>query len=455
MQNQSDVVKKAKQYVKRYKIWCTVCALCLVLGYSTVVVLLDSGIATVWGALAAVWLMILIGSPILVNKCILSILSKNLDADTYLAAVYHGKFDTSAALWQLNGEYFCGHYQNVVSICKMKLNDPKIAKRFQYYYFVNLANVYFEIGDDENLRKVYEQYEAAFSKEKPSKQAKLRKRIPRMAFYGFYLKQDIEACLTWVNTPTPVVLNQYHRTLCKAKLALVRGNTEDANRYYEVLAKEVPQLNYGKLAATRLAAQGNQEYEDCSKLFELSDEPSEVTLYPANRRKIRRILGVCFIAILVGSLTVGLLKVFDSKKRYDREMEAYRESIRELVEQDYDDVEVLDTFVLKNGEDVIDTMFVCKTDKEIIVGCTYVYVDDPEQYYEKMTDISIASLSENRSPLWHRSFSSKTSFNQIESDFYTIESDLPANYLHLSTFEVNGQTVYYVVTEVISDVVVQ
>ena len=452
MQNNPDVIQKAKRYVKRYKIWCTIFGFCIILGYCSVV--LQGNIIATLVALVALLLIILIGSPIVFNKCILSILNKKLDADTYLATVYQGNFDTPAALWQLYGEYFCGHYQNVISICKLKLNDPKTSNRYKYHYLTYLANVYFDIEDNENLRSVCEQYEIALAKEKPSKQANYRTRFPRMTFYDLYLKQNIDACITWVNTPTPIMLNQYHRKLCKARLALMQGNAEEANEYYEVLAKEATQLNYGKLAANKLSAQENQALEDYSQAFKISDEPTEVILYPANRRKLRKIIGICLVAFILIYSAVGVLRVLDSEKKYEREMEAYRESIRVLVEQDYDGVAVIETFTLKNGEDIIDTMFICKTDKDIIVGCTYVYDDNPEQYYENMTDISIASLSEERSPLWYCSFPSKTSHNQIKSYFYTVETDIPADYVHLSTFEINGQKVYYVITEIVPGIVI-
>lgn len=445
MQNNPDVIQKAKRYVKRYKIWCTIFAFCIVLGYCLVV--LQGNIFATLAALVVFLLMILIGSPILFNKCILSILNKKLDADTYLATVYQGKFDTPAALWQLYGEYFCGHYQNVINICKLKLNDPKTANRYKYHYLTYLANVYFDIGDDENLRSVCEQYEIALVKEKTSKQANCRTRFPRMTFYDLYLKQNIGACIAWVNTPTPVILNQYHRKLCKARLALMQGNEEEANEYYEALAKEATHLNYGKLAIRQLAEQKNQEIDDSLQALNISDESTEVTLYPANRRKFKKILGICLIAFILIYSAVGVLRVLDSEKKYE-------ESIRVLVEQDHNGVQVLDTFTLKNGEDIIDTMFICKTDKDIIVGCTYVYDENPKQYYEKMTDISIASLSEDRSPLWYCSFPSKTSHNQIESYFYTVEADVPDNYLHLSTFEINGQKVYYVITEIVPGIVI-
>ena len=444
MQNDPDVVQKAKRYVKRYKIWCTIFSCCVVLGYCLVA--LQGNVFATLAALIVSFLIIRIGSLIVFNKCILSILNKKLDADTYLATVYQGKFDTPAALWQLYGEYFCGHYQNVISICKMKLDDPKTATRYKYHYLTYLANVYFDIGDDDNLRSVCEQYEIALAKEKTSKQANCRTRFPRMTFYDLYLKQNIDACITWVNTPTPIILNQYHRILCKARLALMKGDAEEANEYYEVLAKEVAHLNYGKLAIKQLAEQKNQEIDDSLQTLNVSVESADVTLYPANRRKFIKILGICLIAFVVIYTAIGILRVLDSEKKYE-------ESIRVLVEQDHNGVQVLDTFTLKNGEDIIDTMFICKTDKDIIVGCTYVCNENPEQYYEKMTDISIASLSEDRSPLWYCSFPSKTSHNQIESYFYTVEADVPHNYLHLSTFEINGQKVYYVITEIVPGIV--
>ena len=455
MQNNPDVIQKAKRYVRRYKIWCTVFGTCIVLGYCAVVV--SGNVVAMILALVGCLLAILIGSPIVFNKCILSILNKKMDADTYLATVYQGNFDTPAALWQLYGEYFCGHYQNVISICKMKLDDPKTAIRYKYHYLTYLANVYFDIGDDENLRNVCEQYEVGLAKENPRKQENFRKRFPRMTFYDLYLKQDIEACVASVNTPTPIKLTQYHRTLCKARLALMQGNAEEANEYYELLAKEAAHLNYGKLAIKQLAEQKNQEVDDSLQTLTISDETASVTLYPANRRKFRKALGICLIAFVVIYSAIGILRVINSDNTSNGKSDAYLaylENVRVLVEEDYDNVVMIEAFNLKNGEENIDAMFICKTDKDIIVGCLYTYDGDSQQYYEKMTDISIASLSEDRSPLWYCSFPSKTSHNQIESYFYTVEADVPAEYVHLSTFEISGQKVYYVITEIVPGIVI-
>jgi hypothetical protein len=317
--------------------------------------------------------------------------------------------------------------------------------------------VYFDIGDDENLRSVCEQYEIALVKEKTSKQANCLTRFPRMTFYNLYLKQNIDACITWVNTPTTIILNQYHRKLCKARLALMQENEEEANEYYEALAKEATHLNYGKLAIRHLAEQKNQEIDDSLQTLNISDESTEVTLYPANRRKLKKIRGIFLIAFIVIYAAIGILRVINSNKGSDSKLDpyhAYLENVRVLVEEDYDNVVMLEAFNLKNGEENIDALFICRTDEKIIVGCLYTYDGDSQQYYEKMTDISIVSLSEDRSHLWYCSFPSKTSHNQIESYFYTVEADVPADYVHLSSFEINGQKVYYVITEIVPGIVI-
>ena len=454
MQNNPDLIQKAKRNVRRYKIWCTIFALFIFVVYWFVV--FQGSIIAILAALPILLLTMLIVSPILFNKCILSILNKSLDADTYLATICQGNLDTHAALHQLYGEYFCGHYQNVVSICRLKLNDPKMAKRYKYHYLAYLANVYFDIGDDEKLQSVCEQYESELIREKPSKQASCRSRFQRMAFYDLYLKRNIDACLAWADTPTSSTLSQYQHKLCKARLALLQGNTADANEHYRVLAQEAAQLNYGKLAIKQLAEQKEEEIDASLQALTVSEETAEVALYPAKGRNVRKKIAICLVAFALVFSThfvIKVIKILGTDLGNDGKMEAYRESIRVLVEEDYDNVSVIETFTLRNGEEIIDTMFICKTDKDIIVGCTYVYTDDPKQYYEKMTDISIASLAEDRSPLWYCTFPSTTSYNQINSYFYTVEADVPADYVHLSTFEISGQKVYYVITEVVPGVV--
>ncbi len=445
MQNNVDTIKKAKQCVKKYKVGCIVLATCAVLGYAA---------TAFWGNGTAIFLILdisvaILGGTVLFRKYILSVLNKELDAETFLSAVYIGKFDTSAAIYQLLGEYFCGHYSNVVAICEKKLNDPKTAGRSQYQYLTYLANVYFDIGDDENLSKVFAQYQNALSTE--SKEEKIRRRLPRMALYELYLRKDTEACEAWLQTPVSAPITRYHRIFCQGRLALVQGNTEQARGCFETLVKEVPQLNYGKLSAQALAKMEETNVDGSIKLLAIEEQPTEVSLYPATRGKWKKTIIICTFALIVILVVAKYMQLSYSE---NKDVQAYRENIRVLMEEDYDGVTVIDTFTLKNDEEIVDTMFICKTDTEIIVGALYTYSGESEWYYEKMTDVSIASLHDDRSPLWSCSFPSVTTNNQIESCFYTVKADVPAEYYHMSTFKIDGQPVYYVVTEIVTGVVI-
>ena len=129
----------------------------------------------------------------------------------------------------------------------------------------------------------------------------------------------------------------------------MQGNEEEANEYYEVLAKEAAHLNYGKLATRQLAEQKKQEIDDSLQTLNVSDESTDVTLYPANRRKFRKILGICLIAFIVIYAAIGILRVINSNKGSDRKSDAYHaylENIRVFVE-DYDNVVMLEAFNLK------------------------------------------------------------------------------------------------------------
>lgn len=439
MQNNPEIVKRAKRYLRRYNIWYCVADVCLYfifflvyrfLWRNTIVLLLVS--------LALILIMRRLGT-IIFRKCFMSVLHEKLDADTFLEMLHQIKFISSSVFWQIYAEYYCGHYQNVVSICKIKLNEPKNAKRYRYEYLAFLSWVYFDIGDDENLRKVCEQYEAALANEKPSRKKKILFQSS-WRFYDLYFKQDIEACEASLNKPAPCKLTEYSRIFRKARLALMKGNSEEARGYYETLAKEVPQLNIGKLSMKKLVEMGYREGEDFSEMFDISDEPTQVTIYAPTRRKYLKIVLSSIIVLLLFSLMMWVV--------YHQEEKVNQENICVLVEEDYDNVEMLDVFLLKNGKEIIDEMFICKTDTDIMVGCVYVYNDQPELYYDIVISIPISSLLEDKSPLCRVTFESTTTYNQVESFFFADESYKSREYSHVSEFEINGQKLYFVVTKI-------
>lgn len=453
MEKELDVNEKAKRCLKRYKVRAIIWAICITLVLVPVIgfVVLKRSVTAILLVGIAVLLSARFVKRFLWGKYFISILLDDLDADTYLAMICQGRLDRRGALLRLDGEYFCGNYQNVVSICRKKQADPKIAQRYRYYYLVYLANVYFDLGDDESLRQVCEQYELAVAAERPGKQKKLRTKFTRMEFFSAYLRGDAEACAVWMNKSTIVMRGQHRQTFYKARLAIMQGKTDVARVYYEELAGAVPQLCYGKLAARILERMKNPESaQDAHKLYEEEplDETLEVPLYPMKRRGLKLALCALLFSFGVGILVLSALRGDRADRAFEREMAAYREGIRVLVEEDHDGVEVLDSFTLKNGNEVVDTMFICKTDTVVMVGCLYTYEGVDERYYESLATVSAGFLTMESSTPLRCAFPSKTSTNIVIGYFYTKESDLPSEYYHLSTFTVDGQTVYFAVTEI-------
>jgi hypothetical protein len=375
------------------------------------------------------------------KKLVFSVVSEKLDPHTFLATVYLGKYDTPAALWQLSGEYYCGHYQNVVSICMQKLSDKNLPDRFRYFYLTYLANVYFDIGDEEKLQAIYNEYKSYLSKEKPRAQAKYRKQFPRMAIYGLYLQKDWDGCFTRLNIPTTAELMRYHRAFWTAKLCYMDGDTDTAREYLQYLADKSPQLNYGKLSAKVLERLDQQADAPFSHLIALSETPTEVTMCPIRERKKLRIV---YVVVAVLCLLVAIASLLISQReqqQQEQQAQAYVESIRVMVEEDYDGVQILRVFNLKKGNQVIEKMFLCQTDTYLLLG----YTDGSD--YGTLEKISLTELKLD--------FSKELTFvttqyphNLVTCRFFTSESDMPEKYYYCTDMEINGAGTVFTVTDI-------
>ena len=401
-----------------------------------------------------------IGISALGRKIIMPVLLQDFDPETYLALICKGKLDSPACLIQLDGEYFCGNYQNVIHICKMKLADPKRAKKYKCYYLSYLANVYFDIGDDENLRLVCEQYNASLETESPNKQKKMHNMTSRISFYGMYLNRDMDACTEWLNIPALHVVGQYRLNYCKAKLALLQGKEEIAREHCRELAATVPNLNYGKLAAKLLEKMDSRE-EGCDQLRHTELVEAEVEIdyepfYPFYKKLAVYIVAVVIAIVLciVLSNVLGYMSFMKTRAEQEeqraQEQAAYAEyveSIRLLVEEDYDGVDVLDAFILKDGEDVVDTMFICRTDTHFVVGCIYTHKGESTPCYKTQAAVPIENLSEYYY-IQYFSFTAVTSDYQISSCLYTDQSSVPNDSHYSFTFLESEHVVGYIVTDI-------
>ena len=85
-------------------------------------------------------------------------LSLRLDAPLHYELVKQGKIAAYSAVFQIQAEYFVGHYANVIALCYEKLNDKRVNKRWKYYYLSYLANTYFDLGEEERLHEVCDRF---------------------------------------------------------------------------------------------------------------------------------------------------------------------------------------------------------------------------------------------------------------------------------------------------------
>ncbi len=445
MQNDPNVIEKAKRQIMKYRIGTAI----------TFIIMVICSFVTMYGLMSLSYTLAVIFSclvgftlawplpRIIRNKFILNVIWKDLDAETFLAIVQQGKIDTYLADYQLYGELFCGRYENVVSICKAKMSDSKIARRHRGMYLVYLAHVYFHIGDDENLHCVLDQYDFFLATEKAWTRSGYLKKYKNMTFYENYLKRDIKACTELMNRPANTRLDNYIDTFKRARLALIQGNADEARGYYEALAKEVPQLCYGKLSEEALAKMEEQTSDQVTKLMDISGDPSPVSTYNPRSAKVRIIICLAILAVFLLYAVVSDIGAWVDKKAY----EEFAEEVRLLVEEDHDNVTVLDLFVLANEDEIVDSMFICKTDTQLILGSIYAYEGETEYHYD---EVYIYPLSAE-TPSWLNwfVFSATTSDYRVAGNIYSDKASVPDEYYYLFVFEIDGKKMYLVITEII------
>lgn len=438
--------EQAKAKLRKYRIFKLLVSLIALTVY-IVVAFSGNGIAIILTLLFAMAL-IRFAPMVLFRKYITGTLIDQLDAPLYQEIVKEGKIYVPSALWQLQGEYFSGNYQNVISICNQQLEVEKLAKKYKYYYLVYLATTYFDLGDQEKLKDTCETFNQNLTNEKNKE--RILRRIPRMVFFNHYIRGNFDACSDYLYKPQAQKINQVYRTYCQARIALLKEDIDEAKKLFESVLQTAPKLNYAILAAHGIEAiEKGIPYQDTFESIIVATDflIPEVSKKNKILKIIRLVAGIILIGCVVAYSGVSaFMKMQD--KAYENDLAAYREGIRILVEENYDSVEILDTFNLKKDGQIVDSMFLCKTDESILLGCLYSYRNDEKQYYDVKYEMPFSDLEKTHSPLMYLTFQCTTSEYYVYSYFYTSKDELPSEYHHLSAITVDGKTVYFAVTEI-------
>ena len=276
--NSSNREKELKKYILKYRLYLYLAVAIAVVLVLPLLFLIKNILVSYIVMILLVYFCALKGVRIAFGKSIYPIFGKNLDVDTFLEVIYSGNFGSGFHIWQLFGEYYCGNYQNVIGICKENMDNPKFYKKCKYTYLIYQANVYFDVGDDENLSLILEQYHKILETENHKKQKKIRSAFTVMELFKKYLERDIDACIELRNKHVPRNdIERYMSAFRRAKLEFLSENIDKARENYELLAKSVPQLNYGKLAAKYLEKIESQE---CNKDNFCLDKIEECNVVP-------------------------------------------------------------------------------------------------------------------------------------------------------------------------------
>ena len=380
----------------------------------------------------------------LLKKYFYSTILDKLDAETFRVIVYKGRF----ASWCPHSDYYCGNYARTAEICRYCLNSTKKHSIGVAHFYVALARIYFDIGNKECLRAVLGDFHVFLSTLKTSKQKKILRLYPVMPLYEAYANGDVQACFDYFNSvPTDSEISRVARAYASARVALLEGHEQDAITILESLAREVQQLNYGKLSALVLSKlDSGMPLGEAFQLSELLNEEVDISdviaFYKRSKKqKVERI---------ILSVLVYVLLMCCAFKLIDMRIDAvYDRMLTELVQETYGNVEIIEFFVLEKDGELVDDMFICKDEREVTVGCFYSLEGDSQNYCFAFITVPTDVLLEDRGFPFVTYFPAGVSDNTVYCSFYLEKSELPDSYYHLTEFELNGITVYFVITKVI------
>lgn len=451
MMDTQDITSKAKSILRKHIIKLMIGEILGLLAFFAVIYWSDSMVQKLISMLIFLLYLRLFAS-FLTFKDLFSHLNMKMDAPLYYALVKHGKFCHASAVYQIQAEYFIGNYTNVIALCNRKLGEKRLAKHFQYHYFYYLANTYFNLGEDEKLREICDLFYQKLATER--KKDKIFKRFADFSFFSIYLNRNFEACEQHLNKVQKIPLVLADVAFSKARVALLKGETEEAKNYFKKVIAEAPLLHYADLSKAALQAMENgMEYQEAMVPFAEKESPKPLTP-PAVAsglpifQKIMTVILIVLIAVYV--ILMILTRIGD--ENYEDWNEYYRD-VEALVEADYGEAELLDAFDLEKDGFWVDSMFLCKTSDSILVGSIYYYTDDADTlYYEVQAQILISALMAEDFRQLTNTYGAVTEECSVTSGFYADEKDVPSENYYSVSFIVEGKTFWFAVTEIVDGI---
>ena len=373
------------------------------------------------------------------KKYVYNVMDEELDAPLFMEILRQvGKYDPFA-IHQLQLLYAEGRHADVVSLCAKQMDNP-YAKRCKPGYLTYMAFAYFSLGDDQRLAEIHEATEWFLQSQKNPE--KYRRLMPMQVFYTAYLKRDTDACEAYfAATPPKVRIAAVQRYLLQARVAQLKGDTEEAERFLHQVLTEGPNTPAALTAKAHLAAIERGEGYDKAYPEALPDPLFPVVTSQKRHRTVMILIRVCMIVLAALLVYSGVLHSIN-----ERRDSALREEVRVAMEAEYDGVSVLECFSVSDGESWVETLALCSTDGGIVLASLYYRGDSEELLCYPVAVFIEEDFAENGFP--SRVFAGYTADYYGLCAFYASEKEIPEDRYVSFPVTVYGRELWFAVTDV-------
>ena len=156
-----------------------------------------------------------------------------------------------------------------------------------------------------------------------------------------------------------------------------------------------------------------------------------------SQKAVKVLLWIVFFLGFGYALMVGVID-----RQWEREYEEYVEEIRLLVEENYDNVTVAQTFDPMYEDMIVDNMFVCEVDSGMILGAVYVCGDEYTLCYDTFVTIERETLQSEEKLCMVTEFESATCYINIVMGFYSKVEDVPEDAWEIYYATPHGRPLY-------------
>lgn len=335
----------------------------------------------------------------------------------------------------LLAHFYNGDHQETIDMCNFLLKGK--GGKYPWTYYRYLAGVYFQIGDIDSLKAVCEQFEAC-----KATNSKIDLFCPLMKLYRLYASGKNEALKALYESEEKNQYNKATYMVCEYIHGVnfyTLGETEKAKEIFKAISEKAPLLGVGKLSAKQLE---NIERGEKYEINQIRIIPSEDYSLPTNAKKARVfsiIRACCIVLFVLLSILIIVASVKEDQKR--KELERFEKELYSVIDESYDDFQVLTGFsLIKDGEQIEYMVAFESKENDIVVG---YYVWNPhKQKNEFITyndEIIVGKVYYDESPC--------TDY-RICYQLFENEDDILGKCHKIQEFESDGQKLYLCIWEI-------